>query len=98
MMKFDEFNKFSTKSRNFTTRELFVKQLLQLKTLSVDKVLAILKVYPTPRALMDAYESCDDVSSAENLLADIKFGIIAKSIGPMISKNLYHLYNNKDPS
>lgn len=98
MMKFDEFNKFSTKSRNFTTRELFVKQLLQLKTLSVEKVLAILKVYPTPRALMDAYENCESVYCGENLLADIKFGVVAKSIGPIISKTLYHLYNNKDPS
>lgn len=98
MMKFDEFNKFSTKSRNFTTRELFVKQLLQLKTLSVEKVLAILKVYPTPRALMEAYENCESVYCGENLLAEIKFGVVAKSIGPLISKTLYHLYNNKDPS
>lgn len=52
VMKFDEFSLISTKMRNFTIKDLFVRQLVQLKTLSVEKALAITKVYPTPKQLM----------------------------------------------
>lgn len=52
VMKFAEFSQLSTKMRNFTVKDLFVRQLVQLKTLSVEKALAITKIYPTPTHLL----------------------------------------------
>lgn len=52
VMQFTEFSQGSTKMRNFTIKDLFVRQLVQLKTLSVEKALAITKIYPTPSHLL----------------------------------------------
>lgn len=94
LMKFMEFNALSSKTKHLTAREIFIKQLLQLKLLSVDKVLAITSVYPTPKALINAYKACDE-RAGENLLADIKHGAIKRPIGQAISKTIYQFYNLK---
>ncbi|XP_063699628.1 crossover junction endonuclease MUS81 [Culicoides brevitarsis] len=98
LMEFEEFNKASTKKGDPTVQEIFVKQLLQLKGLSVDKAIAIVEVYPTPKSLQIAYKNCFLTKDAENLLADIVHGPLRKPIGPAISKTLHQLYTNKDPS
>lgn len=71
---------------------MFVRQLLQLKGISVDKALAIVGKYPTPRLLKNAFEECGTAASAEKLLATIQYGKLRKNIGPVISKTLYQLY------
>lgn len=52
VMEFADFSQLSTKMRNFTIKDLFVRQLVQLKALSVEKALAITKIYPTPTHLL----------------------------------------------
>lgn len=98
VVDFIEFNEHSQKLRNFKIRDLFLRQLLQLKTLSLDKAMAILKYYPTPRSLLVAYENCISEQDGEKLLANIEFGKLKKTIGPMISKTIFQLYNSKQPS
>uniref|UniRef100_A0A336LYJ3 Crossover junction endonuclease MUS81 n=1 Tax=Culicoides sonorensis TaxID=179676 RepID=A0A336LYJ3_CULSO len=98
LMEFNEFNKASTKKGDPTIQEIFIKQLLQLKGLSVDKAMAITDVYPTLKALYSAYKFCTDKKEAENLLSNIIYGPLKKSIGPAISKTIYQLYTNKNPS
>lgn len=83
------------KARNFKIRELFMRQLVQLKTLSIDKAIAITELYPTPKSLINAYRDCADQKQAENLLANIQFGKLRKSIGATISQAIYNLYNSK---
>lgn len=78
--------------RNFRIRDLFVRQLLQLKTLTIDKALAIVQHYPTPSHLLRKYSLCVDQKEAELLLANIPYGPTLKTIGPVISKCLYHFY------
>ncbi|KAG4075406.1 hypothetical protein HA402_015059 [Bradysia odoriphaga] len=92
VMQFTEFSLVSTKMRNFTIKDLFVRQLVQLKTLSVEKALAITKIYPTPAHLLLQYKQCIDESEGELLLADIKCPS-GKKIGPVISRIIYNLYN-----
>lgn len=72
-------------------KEQFIKQLLQLKGLSVEKALAIVKLYPTPKTLKLAYENCS-VSQGEKLLSSIKYGKLKNNIGPVLSKALYQLF------
>ncbi|KAJ6636170.1 Crossover junction endonuclease MUS81 [Pseudolycoriella hygida] len=94
VMKFSEFTQLSTKMRNFTIKDLFVRQLVQLKTLNVEKALAITKVYPTPSHLLMRYNQCIEESEGELLLAEIQYSS-GKKIGPTISRAIYHLYNSK---
>lgn len=93
LMSFNDFTENSTKMKNFTIRDLFMRQLVQLKTLSIDKAVAITDVYPTPRDLILAYRNCIDKHDAEHLLAHIRFGKFQKPIGAAISQTLYNLYS-----
>lgn len=90
-MVFDDFNESSAKNRPISVSDLFVKMLLQLKGMSVDKALAIVEVYPTPLLLHKAFENCDSNNGAK-LLSDIQFGKFKKKIGPQLSKILYQLF------
>lgn len=68
---------------------MFIKQLIQLKGLSVDKALAIAELYPTPRRLIAAFRGS---SKPELLLANIQSGPLNRNVGPAISKAVYQLY------
>lgn len=94
LLKFKEFNEQSSKARSFTVREIFIKQLLQLKSLSVDKALAITAMYPTPSSLLAAYRACNSTDEAEKLLSNIRGGVLKRPIGLVISKIIYQFYNN----
>lgn len=71
---------------------MFIRQLLQLKGLSLDKASAIIDKYPTPKLLSLAYKELDDKEQGELLLANIRIGNSNKKIGPVISKVLYEFY------
>lgn len=93
LMEFKEFTEITTKMKNFTIRDLFLRQLIQLKSLSVDKAVAIAECYPTPQSLIRAYQDCKDRFDAENLLTNIQFGKFKKPVGATISKIIYNLYS-----
>ncbi|KAL7287452.1 hypothetical protein TKK_0018557 [Trichogramma kaykai] len=93
LIEFSEFNKSSVKTKKFKIREMFIKQLLQLKGLSVDKAVAIAELYPTPKILYNALKESDD-----KLLADVVAGPNKRKIGPAISKTVYQLYTKYDLS
>lgn len=96
LMTFKEFNLSSTKNKVMKVSDMFVKQLLQLHGISVDKALAIVSKYPTPRLLKFAYDACENAKGAEGLLSNIEFGTLNKKVGPVISTTIYQLYNFKD--
>ncbi|CAD7013130.1 unnamed protein product [Ceratitis capitata] len=58
LLKFRTLYEDSARGAQLTVREIFVQQLLQLHSLSLEKALAIVEVYPTPRLLLDAFERC----------------------------------------
>ncbi|KAK5649653.1 hypothetical protein RI129_000682 [Pyrocoelia pectoralis] len=91
LLTFMEFNQGASKSRDFKVQELFVRQLLQLKGMSVDKALAIVEKYPTPRLLYMAYEETTE-SDGENLLSALHYGEVNKKVGAVTSKVIYQLF------
>lgn len=95
LMDFKEFTESSGKMRNFTIRDMFNRQLVSLKTLSIDKALAITEVYPTPQSLLSAYNRCIDESDAVNLLASIPCGKLKRPLGSTISQIIYKLYRSQ---
>nr|CAD7392558.1 unnamed protein product [Timema cristinae] len=90
LITFTEFSKISGKTRNYKVKEMFVKHLLQLRGLSVEKALAIVEKYDTPHTLLQAYEKGD----GEKLLAGITHGSLNRLLGPVISKAIHQLYTN----
>lgn len=95
LMDFKEFSESSGKMRNFTIRDMFNRQLVSLKTLSIDKALAITEIYPTPQSLLSAYDQCFDESEAMNLLASIPCGKLKRPLGSTISHIIYKMYQAK---
>ncbi|XP_011502987.1 PREDICTED: crossover junction endonuclease MUS81 [Ceratosolen solmsi marchali] len=91
LMEFTLFNKASMKPKNFNVREIFVRQLLQLKGMSLEKALAIVELYSTPVCLTEAL-----IKGEENLLANIVAGPTKRKLGHVISKTIYQLYTKYD--
>ncbi|ENN81877.1 hypothetical protein YQE_01740, partial [Dendroctonus ponderosae] len=91
LMIFQEFNLASMKSKKMTVSDLFVKMLIQIRGMSVERALAIIQQYPSPYLLKEAYESNDSESVNEKLLAAIKFAT-GKKIGPALSKIVFRFF------
>lgn len=75
--------------QNYCVKEMFIKQLVQLRGLSVEKALAIVEHYPTPRSLITAFQN----EGNERFISDITVGNLNRKIGPAISKSVFELYN-----
>lgn len=56
--------------------------------MSVEKALAIVSKYPTPKNLKLTYSQVNQ-SQGEKLLAGLQFGTLKKNIGPVLSKIVY---------
>ncbi|XP_035742525.1 crossover junction endonuclease MUS81-like [Vespa mandarinia] len=93
VMKFEEFNKAASKLKNFNVRQMFVRQLLQLKGMSVNKALAIVECYPTPLILINALHKSN---CGQTLIANIQYGQQKRQIGPAISKTVYLFYTQQE--
>jgi len=78
LLTFQEFNDSSKKNKQLTVTEVFAKMLLRLKGLSVDMAQSIVKKYPTPRDLMDAYSRCDNGVEKIHLISDLPYGLEGK--------------------
>ncbi|KAJ8961777.1 hypothetical protein NQ318_021378 [Aromia moschata] len=94
LMTFKEFNKTSSKNKPLMVSDLFVKMLVQIKGMSVEKALAIVGKYPTPTALKKAYDE-NPGKKGEKLLAQIEFGDGKKSIGQVLSKTVHQLFTEQ---
>jgi len=89
---YDLFDKINGKERNLSQRDMFLKQLIQVRTLGLDKALAITAAYPTLMSLLKAYERLQTEKEKEDLLVDLPVGTQKKKLGIQVSKKLYHLY------
>lgn len=67
---------------------MLIKQLVQLNGLSLEKAKAIVKVYPTPKSLIEALEG----PQGENAIANITYGALNRSVGVAIAKSIHQLY------
>lgn len=79
--------------KSFTASEMFMKQLVQLKGLSIDKAMVIIERFPTVKLFKEA---CDeDVEETEKIVANIQFGKKQK-IGTAISSTLCRFYKSNE--
>jgi len=85
------FGQINQKSRTQTVHDLFVKQLLQLKNVGVEKAAAIVQRYPTLSHLVAAYAEVPTEDERRFLLADLTYGARSKKrrIGAIASGTIY---------
>ena len=72
---------------------MLVRQLLQIKGISLEKALAIVELYPTPKLLLSALNNSG--RNGEKLLAPLQYGLNKRQIGPVSSKIIYQLYTQR---
>lgn len=97
LIQFHEFSSQTDKNKVLTVREMFAKQLMQMKGVSTDRAVAIVDIYPTPLRLMEAFDEQPSKKDKMNMLTNIPFGKCKKKIGLPISRQVFLHYTLLHP-
>ncbi|XP_060014573.1 crossover junction endonuclease MUS81 isoform X3 [Lagenorhynchus albirostris] len=80
-----------------SVREVFARQLMQVRGVSGEKAAALVDQYSTPASLLAAYDACATPKEKEMLLSTIKCGPLQRNLGPALSRTLSQLYCSHGP-
>ncbi|XP_036618119.1 crossover junction endonuclease MUS81 isoform X2 [Trichosurus vulpecula] len=97
LFTFSDFNEGARKNKAQSVREVFARQLMQLRGVSGEKAAAVLEKYNTPACLLAAYDACTSPQEQEKLLSSIKCGRLQRNLGPTLSRTLCQLYCTPGP-
>lgn len=93
LLSFSDFNKSSSKSKTLSVSDMFIKQLLQIKGISIEKALSIVTLYKTPSNLMKAFENEE---KPDSLLSMIKSGDSKSNISPVVGRLIYKYFTSEE--
>lgn len=97
LLTFNEFNTGAMKNKAQSVREVFARQLMQVRGVSGEKAAALVDRYSTPASLLAAYDACATSKEQEMLLSTIKCGPLQRNLGPALSRTLSQLYCTSGP-
>ncbi|XP_016041736.2 crossover junction endonuclease MUS81 isoform X2 [Erinaceus europaeus] len=97
LLTFSDFNTGAMKNKAQSVREVFVRQLMQVRGVSGEKAAAIVDQYSTPASLLAAYETCASPKEQESMLSGVKCGPLQRNLGPSLSRTLAQLYCTHGP-
>ncbi|XP_020823849.1 structure-specific endonuclease subunit MUS81 isoform X2 [Phascolarctos cinereus] len=97
LFTFNDFNEGAMKNKAQSVREVFARQLMQVRGVSGEKAAAMLEKYNTPASLVAAYDACTSPQEQEKLLSFIKCGRLQRNLGPALSRTLCQLYCTPGP-
>ncbi|XP_051001856.1 crossover junction endonuclease MUS81 [Acomys russatus] len=97
LLTFSDFNAEAVKNKAQSVREVFARQLMQVRGLSGEKAAALVDRYSTPASLLAAYDACATPKEQEMLLSTIKCGRLQRNLGPALSRTLFQLYCSHGP-
>ncbi|KAF9107327.1 Crossover junction endonuclease mus81 [Mortierella sp. GBA35] len=97
MTSYESFHKLNSKSDTLTVRDTFVKVLMTVRGLSVDKAVEIAKVYGSPRALFSALDKpgpeATTTERRDVLTRTVSSSTVGrKKIGPALAKKIAELW------
>ncbi|XP_070283643.1 crossover junction endonuclease MUS81 isoform X2 [Myotis yumanensis] len=97
LLTFNDFNAGAIKNKAQSVREVFARQLMQVRGVSGEKAAALVDRYSTPASLLAAYDACATPKEQEMLLSTIKCGQLQRNLGPALSRTLFQLYCSYSP-
>ncbi|XP_023374295.1 crossover junction endonuclease MUS81 isoform X1 [Otolemur garnettii] len=97
LLTFSDFNAGAIKNKAQSVREVFARQLMQVRGVSGEKAAALVDRYSTPASLLAAYDACASPKEQETLLSTIKCGHLQRNLGPALSRTLAQLYCSYNP-
>ncbi|XP_064432235.1 crossover junction endonuclease MUS81 isoform X4 [Mirounga angustirostris] len=92
LLTFNDFNTGAIKNKAQSVREVFARQLMQVRGVSGEKAAAIVDQYGTPASLLAAYDACASPKEQDMLLSTIKCGPLQRNLGPALSRTFSQLY------
>ncbi|KAM8818575.1 crossover junction endonuclease MUS81 [Rhynchonycteris naso] len=92
LLTFNDFNVGAIKNKAQSVREVFARQLMQVRGVSGEKAAALVDRYSTPASLLAAYDACATPKEQEMLLSTVKCGRLQRNLGPALSRTLSQLY------
>jgi crossover junction endonuclease MUS81 len=94
-VSFASYSDLNSKSRSLTLKDTFIKLLMTIRGLSAEKAAEIVKVYPTPHHLFDAFDFLDNEEEKKKMLMNIGGNMIRrKNIGSALSEKIYQIWNS----
>ncbi|XP_059566036.1 crossover junction endonuclease MUS81 isoform X1 [Myotis daubentonii] len=97
LLTFNDFNAGAIKNKAQSVREVFARQLMQVRGVSGEKAAALVDRYSTPASLLAAYDACATPKEQEMLLSTVKCGQLQRNLGPALSRTLSQLYCGYSP-
>lgn len=97
LLTFSDFNAGAMKNKAQSVREVFARQLMQVRGVSGEKAAALVGRYSTPASLLAAYDACATPKEQEALLSTVKCGPLQRNLGPVLSRTLAQLYCSQGP-
>nr|XP_030689424.1 crossover junction endonuclease MUS81 isoform X2 [Globicephala melas] len=97
LLTFNDFNAGAIKNKAQSVREVFARQLMQVRGVSGEKAAVLVDQYSTPASLLAAYDACATPKEKEMLLSTIKCGPLQRNLGPALSRTLSQLYCSHGP-
>lgn len=97
LLTFKDFNTGAIKNKAQSVREVFARQLVQVRGVSGEKAAALVDRYSTPASLLAAYDACATPKEQEMLLSTVKCGRLQRNLGPALSRTLAQLYCSSSP-
>uniref|UniRef100_F6Q225 Crossover junction endonuclease MUS81 n=1 Tax=Bos taurus TaxID=9913 RepID=F6Q225_BOVIN len=97
LLTFSDFNAGAMKNKAQCVRDVFARQLMQVRGVSGEKAAALVARYSSPASLLAAYDACATPKEQEMLLSTIKCGPLQRNLGPVLSRTLSQLYCSCGP-
>jgi len=91
---FSAFCSLCDKSDSLTLRDLYLKMLMCMRGVTGDKAIEIQKIWPTPNALIQAYNELGSDQKAKELLVSNRLGkeIDRKQVGKVLSARIAEVW------
>ncbi|OOQ82935.1 Crossover junction endonuclease mus81 [Penicillium brasilianum] len=89
---FSTFSALASKSNTLTLRDVFLKMLMCMRHVTGEKAMAIQRLWPTPRHLVEAYMALEP-SERETLMSDKLQSVVGrKTFGKVLSKKVAEVW------
>ncbi|CAJ0647460.1 3088_t:CDS:2 [Entrophospora sp. SA101] len=93
-VSYASYSELNSKSKSLTLRDIFLKFLMTIKGISAEKAMEIIKKYPTPHDLFEAFNSLNTEGEKKRMIKDIYDGMIRrKKFGPALSEKVYKIWH-----
>ncbi len=90
---FDTFQTALAKSGMLTVRDIYIRMLMTIKGVTIDKAMCIQSVWPTPKLLIDDYRRLAHEESRKAMISDrLGNSITRKKVTRQLSEKIYEVW------